>query len=186
MRTKPIILAGAGIAILVATIVALWPLGKPLFLETPTGRYRVISARYASGTNLTFATGSPILEWLRRQLDMLGIHLKGSRGVMPFAAGVKVQAISVLCKGPIHDNNLTGMDPAFVDGAGRRIPLNHRMQKPISGDRVYFMFFYTDADNERLHRLGFADSDVTNFCPRQLVLFRKSDGHELTRLNLSR
>ena len=154
--------------------------------ETPTGCYRVINARYASGTNLTFATDKPILESLRRRLDMLGIHLKGSRGDKPFLAGVKVHAISVLCKGPIHDNDLVGMDPACFDGAGRRIALNHRMQKPISGDRVYFIFYYTDADNEQLHRLGLADFDVTNFCPRQLVLLRKSDGHELSRLDLSR
>ena len=185
MTTKPLILAGAGLAIFAVAIIALWPSGKPRFLETPAGQYRVITARYVSGTNLTFATDRPIVEWLRRRLDTVGIHLKGSRGNKPFAAGVKVHAISVLCEGHIHDDDLMQIDPAWIDDAGRRIRLNHRMQKPISGNRVYFIFFYTDADNEQLHRLGVADFDVTNFCPRQLVVLRKSGGHELTRLNLS-
>ncbi len=174
------------VATLAVAIIALWPSGKPLFLETPAGRYRVITARYVTGTNLTFPVERPIFEWLRRRLDMAGIHLKGSRGTKPFKPGVKVHAISVLCQGHIDDDNLMGMDPACIDGAGRRIRLNHRMQRPISGDRVYFIFYYADADGEQLHRLGFADFDVTNFCPRQLVLLRKSDGHELTRLDLSR
>ena len=173
-----------------ALVIAIWVgirvlVPRPLFMETPQGRYEVLSARYRHGTNLTFSADSAVEIALRRGLDRFGIHLKGSRGSGGFRQDIGIHAIAVRCRGRIPTDSLSQMDFECITKSGQPVRLNHWLTTKGSEDRVCFVFFYADSEIPELRRLGFANNEVTNFCPTQLHAFRKSDHHQLTILDLS-
>jgi hypothetical protein len=187
-----LILAAAVLAVVATTLTALKQTAKPVFLETTTARYRVISARYMSGTNLTFARDQPIKGWYRRQLAKMGRPQPGIWIPWTFPDGGMRHAIVVLCEGQLNSNEskqiteqLMEMNAHCIDAAGGTIRFNRFMGISSNDDRFWLVWEYTDAEITNLHRNGLADFEVTNFCPRQLRLLRKSDHHELTRLELS-
>jgi hypothetical protein len=181
---KRVILTLAVVAIVTVTAAIFWPTKKAVFLKTAEGRYRVIKAHAASGTNL-FANPAPVNDWLCRRLAFVGVRLKSARRDSPFAAGVRVNAISVLCEGANSSEDMLLTDCEYVDDLGRTVPLNHRGRFQIADNRVQFVWYYTDSELTNLHKFGKTDFDVANFRPQQLVLRRKSDHRELTRLDLS-
>jgi hypothetical protein len=187
MTKKRLLLGAVPLACVGATVAILaWPKGKPMFLETAKGRYQVISARYIYSTNLAFSADTPAELWGRRQLDRVGIHLKGDRRAdSGFIRGIGIHAIAVLCKGQVPDENLMQVDAECITEAGQTVRLNTRLLRRGSHDRVYIVFTETDAEIKDLYSDGLADAPVTNFSPRTLRIFRKSDHHELTRLDLS-
>ncbi len=184
-----LILAAAVLAVLATTMTVLRQTAKPVFLETTTARYRVISARYMSGTNLTLARDQPIKGWYRRQRTKMGRPLPGIGSPWTFHDGVMRHAIVVLCEGQFNPNEgrqmIEQINAQCIDAAGGTISFNRITCVPRNDDRFWLVWEYTDPEITNLHRNGLADFEVTNFCPRQLRLVRKSDHHELTRLELS-
>jgi len=68
---------------------------------------------------------------------------------------------------------------------GRKKNVEFSDSRARNDHRFWFVWGYADSELASLHEHGYTDFLVTNFCPRQLCLFRKSDHHELTRLDLS-
>src|SRR6185436_11323946 len=105
---------------LLVALALLWPAPNPVFLETAQGRYQLLSARYVYGTNLTLsATEDQAKGWLRRQLDRVGIHTKGSRGGSGFAPGIGIHAIALLCKGEVPNEDLAQIDAECITEFGQ-------------------------------------------------------------------
>ena len=155
-------------------------------LQTDKACFRVISARYVHGTDLVFSTDNPIAEFGRQVLDRFGIHLRGSRGLRPFSRGVPIHAIEVLCQEALPNEDLSGVDAQCITESRQTIRLTSSVIQHCSSGRVYFIFYYGENSISQLHMMGWADSDVTNFCPKRLCILRKSDHHELSSLELSR
>jgi hypothetical protein len=158
---------------------------KSQFLVTPSGRFPVVSAKFISGTNPTVSLDHPVKERVRNFLDRVGIKLQGSRGTKPFKPGAVVHAISILCRGGLSHEAMSEVEPECVNGDGQMIRLNHRMtlNDPGSG-YVNVIWYYAESELSDLYERRLAGSEVTNFAPRQLLLFSKSDRAEMTRLNL--
>ena len=185
MSKKFLSLAAVLLSVLVLRMVAR-PSRGAAFLETNKARFRVISAQYVHGTDMVFSTDNPIAELGRRLLDRFGIHVSGSRGWKPFSQGVPIHAIAVLCQEALPNEDLMGVDAQCITASGQIIRLTTATIRHCSSARVYFIFYYGDNNISQLHLMGWADSDVTNFCPKRLCILRKSDHHELSNLELSR
>jgi hypothetical protein len=142
-----------------------------------------------SGTNLTFARDQPIKGWYRRQLAKMGGPLPGIGIPWTFQDGVIRHAIVVLCEGQFNPKEsrqmMEEMNTQCIDAAGRTINFNKIMCILRNDGRFWLVWDYADSEITNLHRNGLADVEVTNFCPRQLRLLRKSDYRELTRLEVS-
>ena len=185
MINKRLVIASAVIALLLATLAFLWPRNR-IFLQAPHGRYEVLSARYAHGTNMTVSTFEDQAKgWFRRQLDRVGIHTKGSRGGSDFSSGVGIHAIALICRGSLAADDLAQVDAECVTDSGQTVRLNHRITKRASAGRFLLVYFYTDDELTNLHMFGFANSPVTNFSPRRLSFFRTADHQKLGTLDLS-
>ena len=187
--TKKRLILGAALFVIIVVTIAAWrigkPPGKPVFLDTARGRYRLISSRYVHGTNLVFSADSSAEEWGRRQLDRVHIPLQGSRGGSTFSKGIGIHAIALLCEGRVPSEDLMQIDVECITESGQTVRLRDRMTNPGSRDRVCFIFYYADSEIKDLHRYGYADAVVTNFLPRQLRILRASDHRELSLVNLS-
>jgi hypothetical protein len=185
-KIRKSVILGTALVAVSAGIIAHGLTRKPVYMDTAKGRYRVISARYVHGTNLTFSAELPAAVWARKQFDRFGIHLKGSRGTSPFVQGMGIHTIAILCDGRVPDEDLTQIDAECKTESGHIVRLNHRMKIVGSGNRICIIFFYADSEIPLLHFTRSADSEVTNFCPAQLRIFRTLDHKELSILNLSR
>jgi hypothetical protein len=102
-RRTRILAAGAGailcaVATLCLAVKALWPTGKPAFLETAQVRYPILSAQYIHGTNLMFSTDTRAEAFVRKQLERVGVHFRGSRGGCGLRTDIGIHAITLLCK----------------------------------------------------------------------------------------
>jgi hypothetical protein len=155
-------------------------------LQTDKARFRVIRARYVHGADLSFSIDNPIAEWGRQALDRFGIHLRGSRRLRPFSRGVPIHAIELLCEETLANEDLSGVDAQCITESGQIVHLTAWITQHCASGRIYFIFYYADNTINQLHMMGWADSDVTNFCPKRLCILRKSDHHELSNLELSR
>ncbi len=80
---------------------------------------------------------------------------------------------------------MSEVEALCTDAAGRTIRLQNGHFFFGTEKIVWFIWFYSDSEIGVLHRWGLADVEIANFCPRQLRLIRKSDRHELTRLELA-
>jgi len=181
--------AAAAVLVVTATIV-FRPSAKPVYLETTTARYRVLSARYVVGTNLSFAQDEPPVAWYRRTRKAVRLPMRGFPGDWTFRDGLKRRAIAILCDGRFPINQMSQIaqenEAACIDDEGRTIHFSGMTSIARNDERFWFVWSYAESELANLQQRGYADFQVTNFCPRQLCLFRKSDHHELTRLELSR
>jgi hypothetical protein len=153
-------------------------------MQTPSGSYQVLAAKNIHGTNLHFSADSPFEISLRRNLDRLGVHLKGDRGKPGFAEDIGIHAIALRYQDRVPAGDLSQVLFECVTESGQTVRLNHRIIMQGSRGRTCLIFFYADSAIPDLYRLGFCESEVTNFCPVQLRLLRKSDHFELSRLDL--
>jgi hypothetical protein len=140
-KARTSVILGTALVAVAAAIIAHWMTLKPIYLDTANGRYRVISARYVHGTNLTFSAEFPGVVWSRKQLDRFGIHLKGSRGTSPFVQGMGIHVIAVMCDGRVPDEDLRQIDAECKTESGQTVRLNHRMKIVGSGNRICIIFF---------------------------------------------
>jgi hypothetical protein len=184
-RARKFFVLGTLLVAVTAGIITHRLIRKPVYMETAKGRYRVISARYVHGTNITFSAEFPWVLWGRKLLDRVGIHLAGSRPGSPFARGMGIHTIAILCDGRVPDEDLTLIEAECKTESGQTVRLNHRMKLAGSGSRVCILFYYADYDIPLLRLMGMADSEVDDFSPRQLRIMRAADRKELSILNLS-
>jgi len=177
MTRNRLILAAAAVLFIAAAIVIFFPSGKSVFLETTLGRYRVLSARVLVGTNLVFARDYPIGALYRRIGKATGLPVGGVAGGQSLGSQ-KDRVIAVLCDGDYPTNRTTQIFEAIaaesIDESGRTITF--QSMNFIARNEV---------EPATLHEPVYTNVYVTNFHPKQLLLFRKSDRHELTRLELS-
>ena len=189
MSKKRLIMAAAAAVLIVTATIAFKPGMEPVFLETTTARYRVLSARYMVGTNLIFAQDEPIVAWYRRTRKAVGFPMRGFPGDWRFPDGLKRYAIAILCEGQFPTNLsqiAQEMEAACIDDAGRTIRFSGMTSIARNDGRFWYVWSYAESELTNLQQRGYADFQVTNFCPSQFFLFRKSDHHEITRLGLSR
>src|SRR4051812_37200451 len=78
-------------------LILLWS-KKPRVFSLGAQRYEVIRAQCAPGANFVLASDYPFLQWSRRMLDKLGVHLKGSRLDGRSLTGDDY-AVALLCRG---------------------------------------------------------------------------------------
>ncbi len=197
---KRIVIAASVLAVITGVLISALSTKPGSFLQTTTGRYRVMTAQFVSGTNHVFAINTPQRMWWKRQMGKMGIHVAGREWPdPPMWPGHKMHVISVRCEALEAANSntrltarsqelLRGMsevEAECIDEAGRKIRLKNVIFPFGTEKIVWFVWYYSDAEIGALHRWGLADTEITNFSPRQLRLIRKSDRHELTRLDLS-
>jgi hypothetical protein len=187
MTKKRLILVALVFAVAVATSIALLRGRNAIFLETPTARYRVISAQFESGTNLVFAQDEPIKAWYRGMRWKMRKPLQGFQGPFSFRDGINRHAAAVLCEGKLNYSRPIGQDVKVdcINSDGRMVRFNGIMTVERNDGRFWIILAYTDAEIVNLHRMGLADAEVTNFAPRQIRFIRKSDDSALIQLDLS-
>src|SRR6266516_2671827 len=190
MSKKRLIMAAAAAVLIVTAKIAFKSGMEPVFLETTTVRYRVLNARYMVGTNLIFAQDEPIAAWYRRTRKAVRLPMRGFPGDWTFRDGVKRHAIAILCEGQFPSNQISQiaqeMEAACIDDAGRTIRFSGITAIARNDARFWLIWSYAESELTNLQQSGHADFQVTNLCPRQLCLSRKSDRHEIARLDLSR
>jgi len=159
-----------------------------VFLETTLGRYRVLSARVLVGTNLVFARDYPIGALYRRIGKATGLPVGGVAGGQSLGSQ-KDRVIAVLCDGDYPTNRTTQIFEAIaaesIDESGRTITFQSMNFIARNDKRFWIVWEYGEVEPATLHEPVYTNVYVTNFHPKQLLLFRKSDRHELTRLELS-
>jgi hypothetical protein len=200
LRSKCIIVTVPLLGIVTGIAIGVLRAKPDTFLETTTGRYRVVTARFASGTNHSFIVNTPLRMWLKRHLSPLGIHLAGREWPdPPMWPGRTMHVISVRCEAREAANSdsrlsarnqellqgMSAVEAECIDDTGRTIRLKNGHFFFGTEKIVWFVWFYSDPEIGVLHQWGLAESEITNFCPRQLRLIRKSDHQELTRLELA-
>ena len=189
MTRNRLILAAAAVLVIVVSTIVFWPDTQPVLLETTLGRYRVLSARVLVGTNLTFARDEPIGAFYRRAAKAAGLHVSGvSDGYSLGSGSQKKQVIAVLCDGHYPTNSSTQIFQAIaaesMDEIGRTISFGSMTFIARNDARFWILWEYGETELATLEGV-YTNRYVTNFHPKQLLLFRKSDHHELTRLDLS-
>jgi hypothetical protein len=170
-----------------AAIVVFFPSGKSVFLETTLGRYRVLSASVLVGTNLVFARDHPIGALYRRIGKAAGLPVRGVSDGYSLGSQKK-QVIAVLCDGHYPTNRSTQIFEAVaaesMDETGRTISFGSMTFIARNDAHFWILWEYREIELSTLEGV-YTNRYVTNFHPKQLLLFRKSDHHELTRLDLS-
>ena len=187
MARNRLILTAAAVLVSAVAAIVFWPHKKPVFVETTLGRYRVLSARVLVGTNLMFARDEPIGALYRRVSKAVGLPVKGVSDGYSFGSQKK-QVIAVLCDGHYSTNTSTQIFEAIaaesMDEAGQIVPFRSMTFIARNDRRFWMLWEYREIELATLDGV-YTNRSVTNFYPKQLLLFRKSDHHELTRLDLS-
>lgn len=201
IKDSRIIATVAIVALIVASGTGVFMSSPKLYLETTTGRYRVVEAKFSSGSNHLFTVNTPARMWWKRQMLKVGINVAGrTRPDGPMWGGQKMNVISILCEASGNagsealiaarsreiNEGISGMEAECVDDAGNVIRLKHVLTPFGTEQIVWFVWHFSDEEIAGLHRMGLSDVVITNFCPRQLRLIRKSDRAVLTRLELAR
>jgi hypothetical protein len=170
----------------VVAVMAFGPEKKAPYVPLGGRQYEVLSAEFRTGTNIMFDSESAILPWGRRQMDKLGVHLKGPRSSRnsAFAPGRRMYVIAILCKGNGRTVSLSPDSHRFKasQANGRTIELKGRSFTFYSPDRFYLYWAYEEEEFAKL--IGYPSLDSTNFVPTELSVCQRSDGREVAEIKL--
>jgi hypothetical protein len=191
VRKETKILGIAAFGFLAAIVaMAFWPERKEVFIPLAGGLYAVKKAQFITGTNIIFDPENPLLPWSRRQLDKVGLHLKGSRRTRQaweVPTGRQMYVIRLLCEGDgrgVNWNQEVALHTIQVaDENGRKVELKGRSFTAYSSDQFWL---YWSCDQAAWPKcIGYPGLDITNLVPAELRVIRSSDTQEVARITLS-
>jgi hypothetical protein len=182
MAKKKYLLVLSVLALLAAAFMGLRRSSAPIFLDANTNRYRVISARYIGGTNVTLAREESLAALKRRLCDVVGVFVGGSRTKWTPSDSVQRHAFCFLCDGQFPTNGEVGQllrttDAECIDDAGRVFRFMGVGSIARNDQRFWVVWSIPG-----IHETGVAP--ITNFSPKQFRLLRKSDGRELIHIDV--
>lgn len=175
----------------VLSLLAFWllPARKPVYFNYGPKTYKVVKWEIQRGTNIAFATDFRLTQWGRRQLDKIGIHLKGERRDLPYSltgTDDHTHVIKLLCEGDYPSQeivlNPSNNDLEYFDSSGQKVLMQGTGTHIAPKGQVWFFWTYEPRTQPNLVPVFDPGTNRTNYCPRGFRILRRSDGKELLSL----
>jgi hypothetical protein len=179
-------IAAGLMAALAGCLILLWP-RKPLVFSLGVQRYEVIGAQCAPGGNFVLASDYPFLQWSRRMLDKVGVHLKGSRLDGRTLSGDDY-AVALLCRGdkpnPANYSSLSNQILECVGQDGKELVADKHWGWRTGPPGRFWLIWYFNYDEASPDK-GSGEINKQNFRPREFRVLRRAERETVLSIPLS-
>lgn len=188
MHKKPLALLALLALLLIALAVRWWRAEEVVYYQYNGQNYKVVRWEVQNARNVLVTSDWAYKQWGRRQLDRIGLHLKGSRSDDPFNMGSyedKRHVLMLLCEGSFPPSFYTGQTAQELqDETGRKLVFGPTGYK--SGPPGHVWFFWNYRTHLRSNFVSWIDprSGLTNLAPREFRIVSKPDEKEILRLRV--